>query len=562
MPLQGVPEQINLQVASANTVVASWVTFETVDPIKPPTVLLTAKTAPDTTTTNTTTADPPAGGPSTLRGFTHKYVTQGGRVFYMHFVALRDLSPRGKYSYVVQSGGAGASASAPFSFRALPDASTPTRLDMYGDLGVYEWNSMENLRADCNADAATSVADAIVHMGDHAYNEGDNDEIRADAYMNAFQPVLAECPWMPVVGNHEYSGMQLARYLNSTWEKWAPLPLDGSSSGPALSAADAALFHSTATSALGFFLSAGNLHSAGSAGGLHREPDPARSAARSEPAVAAGASGGATHPSNTSRYFSADVGLVHLIALDFNLYYGFDACGDSCKAAQLLWFEEDLKMATANRGAVPWIVAMSHFPVFCTGCAGNGVDASAYYASTDAERFGNANATAAAAFEARTRGGSDGDRGSIGKLTSRGASNDLVTDIAPLLQQYGVDIFMAGHWHYYESLWPGTRGSESCLACLEPIQKDFVNPKGSVHITTGNGGPPGLDGFREHCPGEVSALAPSFFSMLLLTLTAPGFVPSPRTDVQGASRCTQLTPGSPRSVLVGIAARLCRRSVQ
>lgn len=43
-----------------------------------------------------------------------------------------------------------------------------------------------------------------------------------------------------------------------------------------------------------------------------------------------------------------------------------------------------------------------------------------------------------------------------GKLTSRGASNNLVTDIAPLLKKYGVDIYMAGHWHYYESLWPGS----------------------------------------------------------------------------------------------------------
>ena len=81
-------------------------------------------------------------------------------------------------------------------------------------------------------------------------------------------------------------------------------------------------------------------------------------------------------------------------------YYGCDACGDRCKAVQLAWFEDDLRMATANRKNVPWIIAMSHFPVFCTGCAGNGVDASAYYASNEAERFGNANASAAAAFEA------------------------------------------------------------------------------------------------------------------------------------------------------------------
>ena len=38
--------------------------------------------------------------------------------------------------YMVRSGGVGAMASASFSFRALPDATTPTRLAIYGDLGV------------------------------------------------------------------------------------------------------------------------------------------------------------------------------------------------------------------------------------------------------------------------------------------------------------------------------------------------------------------------------------------------------------------------------------------
>ena len=115
--------------------------------------------------------------------------------------------------------------------------------------------------------------------------------------------------------------MQLARYLNSTWQKWAPLPLGGEG-GPTLTAADAKLFHSTATSALGFFLSAGNLHAAGSAGQI-------AAPTRSEPAAAdngrnkqAAGTTAQPHPSNTSRYFSADVGLVHLIGLDFNLYCG------------------------------------------------------------------------------------------------------------------------------------------------------------------------------------------------------------------------------------------------
>jgi hypothetical protein len=75
-----------------------------------------------------------------------------------------------------------------------------------------------------------------------------------------------------------YSGEELGRYLDSTWEKWSDsIPGDTTT---------------TATSTLGMFLSRGNHHGAG----LH----------------------GST-PSNTSRFFSVDLGLVHLIALDFNV---------------------------------------------------------------------------------------------------------------------------------------------------------------------------------------------------------------------------------------------------
>ena len=53
---------------------------------------------------------------------------------------------------------------------------------------------MANLHADC---AVGTAADAVVHMGDHAYNEGDSDERRADGYMGAYQPILARCAVSP-----------------------------------------------------------------------------------------------------------------------------------------------------------------------------------------------------------------------------------------------------------------------------------------------------------------------------------------------------------------------------
>ena len=102
---------------------------------------------------------------------------------------------------------------------------------------------------------------------------------------------------------------------------------------------------------------------------------------------------GGEAPSGSSRYFSVDFGLIHFVALDLNVYYGGDPCGDPCKAAQLKWLEADLAAANRNRATVPWVVVMSHYPFYCTGCYAKQM-ASKYYASGDAEWHGNANATA------------------------------------------------------------------------------------------------------------------------------------------------------------------------
>ncbi len=154
--------------------------------------------------------------------------------------------------------------------------------------------------------------------------------------------------------------MELGRFLNQT--------LGGSSA-----AVDAQGGTSSATSALGAFLSRGNHHTA------------ARAAA------------GGVVPSNTSRYFSIDYGLIHLVSVDMNGpsnfcrafsqldrstfhsygidaharvllcvvstgYYGVDPCGQPCIDAQKAWLAADLAAANENRDNVPWVVGVSHYP--------------------------------------------------------------------------------------------------------------------------------------------------------------------------------------------------------
>ena len=86
--------------------------------------------------------------------------------------------------------------------------------------------------------------------------------------------------------------------------------------------------------------------------------------------------------------------MIHLVAIDLNVYYGVDPCGSYCANAQKEWLKADLAAANANRAAVPWVVVMSHYPFYCTGCDNKQVPAK-YYESAAAEYHGNGNITAA-----------------------------------------------------------------------------------------------------------------------------------------------------------------------
>ena len=50
--------------------------------------------------------------------------------------------------------------------------------------------------------------------------------------------------------------------------------------------------------------------------------------------------------------------------------------------------------------------------------------------------------------------------------------------------RYKVDVYNAGHAHEYGVTWPIVNGSAT--------QKDYKDPKGTVYITEGNGGVPGV----------------------------------------------------------------------
>ena len=467
------PEQMNLQLSAEGQLVASFATFgpDELDGNPSCQYALAINGSEEAAwiqaTTNQTTV--------IATGVTHAHMSPvGDRTVYLHFVRLDHLKPRASYTYSCTSGSYNRIWSPPATFRA-PYASGETRLAMFGDMGVYSWNNMGNLVRDCESEEI----DAVVHIGDHAYNEGDNDERRGDGYMQAYQRILSRCPWMPIVGNHEYySNEQLSRYMDSTWENWNDISKEDKPKN--MDTMD------TATSALGALLSKAAFAGAGSQGPV---------------------------PSGTSRWFSTDIGLVHLVALDLNLYFGTDSNNATLKQQQIDWLEKDLAAANENRDAVPWIIATSHYPLYCSECASQTMTASWYAEGfvfdangtemehppmqpEDQARIVEAQAACAAVGAGDSSSSTDTTQRDLlcdaKWATTVGASTAAaIKDIVPVIHSAGVDIYMAGHWHYYESLYP--MGTPPAGTGGPPTQKNFTEPTSTVHITTGNGGPPGKD---------------------------------------------------------------------
>ena len=124
---------------------------------------------------------------------------------------------------------------------------------------------------------------------------------------------------MPIVGNHEYYDNEyFHRFLNQTYGVIYNSPdsfLKNKKAHTSYRWDNKVNSSSTATSPLGFFQSLGLNY---------------------------GLSNDTKNPSYTSRFYSVDVGLVHLIGLDTNIYY-FDS-ENIYRKAQMDWLERDLEL--------------------------------------------------------------------------------------------------------------------------------------------------------------------------------------------------------------------------
>ncbi|XP_005095902.1 acid phosphatase type 7 isoform X2 [Aplysia californica] len=134
-------------------------------------------------------------------GSSHIFVDGGTekRSQYIHRVDLKGLTGNTTYYYKVRSE---ESESGAFYFRTMPEGQDwSPRLAVFGDMGATNAQSLPRLELD----AAKGMYDAVIHVGDFAYDlSKDNGKI-GDQFMQEIQSLAASVPYMTCVGNHENS---------------------------------------------------------------------------------------------------------------------------------------------------------------------------------------------------------------------------------------------------------------------------------------------------------------------------------------------------------------------
>lgn len=144
------------------------------------------------------------------------------RKMYIHRVTLTGLKPASSYVYHC---GSDEGWSDVFAFTALNDSvSFSPRLALYGDMGNENPQSLARLQKETQQ----GMYDAILHIGDFAYDMHEDNGRIGDEFMRQIQSIAAYVPYMTCPGNHE-STYNFSNYRNrfsmpgkteSLWYSW------------------------------------------------------------------------------------------------------------------------------------------------------------------------------------------------------------------------------------------------------------------------------------------------------------------------------------------------------
>ncbi|EEC20453.1 purple acid phosphatase, putative, partial [Ixodes scapularis] len=129
------------------------------------------------------------------------------RVIFIHRVTLTGLQPGSLYRYHC---GSNMGWSSLFFFRAMRSGQNwSPRLAVFGDMGNVNAQSLPFLQEE----AQKGTIDAVLHVGDFAYDMDSDNARVGDEFMRQIEPVAAYVPYMTCVGNHENS-YNFSNYVN------------------------------------------------------------------------------------------------------------------------------------------------------------------------------------------------------------------------------------------------------------------------------------------------------------------------------------------------------------
>jgi hypothetical protein len=197
-----------------------------------------------------------------------------------------------------------------------------------------------------------------------------------------------------------------------------------------------------------------------------------------------------------NHYYSFDLGPAHVVTYNAEAFFWpryFDAAYvDRMRA----WLDDDLRAATANREATPWLILHAHRPMYCVR-------------ADDADR-----APARKHPQLRGRCGWEQEAARLGVMISCEGDAYAAAGCAPskvavpekaervspldgekyeeparveeLLYRHGVDVAFFGHVHDYERYYPVY--DEVTVNGTSVTFDRYVQPRATVHVTTGSGG--------------------------------------------------------------------------
>ena len=382
-------------------------------------------------------------GITSFEGFSTLYKdSTSSRHLSYHHVTLHSLKERTRYEYRVRVEASLNTSASQWSdwidFKTLY-SSGETRFAIYADMGAFASQfakpsvpamSRQHV-GNLVDDLAMGKIDFAVHSGDLAYEFEVYGGARGDGFMDGYSQFLSHAPWVPGWGNHEYLEEDRGNRL------------------------------------------------ANITAGLIAEKN------RLNPRV-------------SRMHYSVDIGLVHILQLDMSPYWchfsgciSVDTCGfpdewvknasdthnpdvrydfEGYREDMLAYVRADLE--AVNRTQTPWVIVTGHYPLYET------------YDDFDAKNM----ASERSGVDGRARG-RGGQASSSAPVPSKAQA---LADFEPLLREFSVDIFFAGHDHNYETTWP--------VYNFSVVQKSYNNPKATVHIVSGSAGPPEWDAFVAEAP--------------------------------------------------------------